>query len=293
MSKTKLNVLLLLSAGGLLTLIIALSLPGLILAAGHPFILPQFQLPSLASGSSMGGSELVYWLFRGITAVALVLLPFSIIYSLLSAEGRRRLVINLLIIAALVWIANYLRDRTDAAAQSAQGIPTLPDTSKLGTPGVSTILPTTLPPEVTTGIILVISIVIALFMAGAIALIWQHMKRPESVVEPIAVEAQKAIDAIRAGHDLKTTVVACYREMSRVLSEERGIKRGISMTPREFEDRLVSKGLPQEAIGTLTRLFERVRYGSVAAGSEEEKLALACLTDIVTSCKTLEPEYES
>ena len=57
-----------------------------------------------------------------------------------------------------------------------------------------------------------------------------------------------------------------------------------TMTAREFEDQLVKKGLPQEAIRTLTRLFEQVRYGSAPPNPRDEVLALECLTDIAKAC---------
>jgi hypothetical protein len=60
------------------------------------------------------------------------------------------------------------------------------------------------------------------------------------------------------------------------------------MTPREFEDRLINRGLPGESIKTLTRLFEQVRYGSLNANPGEEDQAVACLTDIVNYCRALE-----
>ena len=50
--------------------------------------------------------------------------------------------------------------------------------------------------------------------------------------------------------------------MSRVLHQQRGIRRHQAMTPREFVVYLEEVGLPTEAVMRLTELFEQVRYGA-------------------------------
>ncbi len=100
----------------------------------------------------------------------------------------------------------------------------------------------------------------------------------------LAEAAQNTIESIQSGDDFEITVVRCYQEMSRVVEKQKGIARERAMTPREFEDRLIDRGLPQGAVQTLTRLFERVRYGSAPTGARELDLAVSCLTDIVNAC---------
>ena len=75
--------------------------------------------------------------------------------------------------------------------------------------------------------------------------------------------------------------------MTRIVKQQKGIERESTMTVREFEDYLVSSGLPQEAIQTLSRLFEQVRYGGTSEDTPQEELALSCLTDIVNACKVI------
>jgi hypothetical protein len=75
-------------------------------------------------------------------------------------------------------------------------------------------------------------------------------------------------------------VLRCYREMSQILSEQRGVARPRDMTPREFEQQLATVGLRDEHIRRLTRLFERVRYGARLAGEHEEREAVDCLSAI-------------
>ena len=85
----------------------------------------------------------------------------------------------------------------------------------------------------------------------------------------------------------------CYQEMSRTVKQEKGIARETTMTAREFEAQLVGKGLPQESVETLTRLFERVRYGNLRPDAGEENLAFACLTEIVNACHALRGGHEN
>jgi hypothetical protein len=106
-------------------------------------------------------------------------------------------------------------------------------------------------------------------------------------LDDLAKEAQNAIEALKLGDDLRITVIHCYREMTRIVKQHKGIERETTMTVREFEDYLVRSGLPKEAIQTLSRLFEQVRYGGALADAHQEELALSCLTDIVNACKAI------
>ena len=111
-------------------------------------------------------------------------------------------------------------------------------------------------------------------------------RRPQSREQPAALladEARQAIEALQTGRDLKDAVMDCYAKMNRVLSEQRGIHRQKTMTPREFETHLAEIGLSDAHIRRLTRLFEGVRYGAAAPGRREEREAIACLNAIVTA----------
>jgi hypothetical protein len=72
--------------------------------------------------------------------------------------------------------------------------------------------------------------------------------------------------------------------MSQILSQQRGISRAQTMTPREFELELKGVGLPGGDVEELTRLFESVRYGARAADEQQERQAVACLTAIAEAC---------
>jgi hypothetical protein len=125
----------------------------------------------------------------------------------------------------------------------------------------------------------------ALLTGLAVRLLSRRARRPASPLEQLAQEAEEAIEQLRAGSDLRNTVIRCYAEMAQVLAEQRGIKRRESMTTREFEAHLQTLGLPDEPIKRLTRLFEDVRYGTVAPSKREEQQAIASLRAIAEACK--------
>jgi hypothetical protein len=136
----------------------------------------------------------------------------------------------------------------------------------------------------------VMAIGLALFVSAVLVvtgwLIWRSRLKPSDSLEQLAREAQGALDALKGGAELRDTVMRCYFEMSRVVSEERGIRRERAMTPREFEVRLGELGLPERDVVQLTRLFEGVRYGSKETGEREADQAIASLSAIVDACRS-------
>jgi hypothetical protein len=85
--------------------------------------------------------------------------------------------------------------------------------------------------------------------------------------------------------ELQNAIVACYARMSQAFQDEQGIERGTAMTAREFEDSLARRGVPQEPVRRLTRLFESARYGHTSPQPSEEQEAVDCLTSIVVYCR--------
>ncbi|HVU14572.1 MAG TPA: DUF4129 domain-containing protein [Phototrophicaceae bacterium] len=283
MSKSRRSALILLSGAALLILLLAMSLPRQVLFQGQPFSLDEAQPNTAAAAPALSNDDLFDTLFRGGMALVLVLVPVYIVYSLLTPNGRRRLIGNVILIIILLLIAQYIQDhppppnqQTTEAALGAQ-----PPPESNGIP--PSVFPTEPPPWLTVA-------VIAVFAAAVIAVIllifWlRNRNQPKADLTMIALveAAQSTIESIQAGGDLKYTVIRCYQEMMRVVREQRGIAREDTMTVREFEDELISRGLPSEAIRTLTRLFEQVRYGSLPTTDADEAVALGALTDIVNA----------
>jgi hypothetical protein len=101
---------------------------------------------------------------------------------------------------------------------------------------------------------------------------------------PIALvgfEAEKALQALKDGLDLKDVIIKCYRQMSLVLEKKRGIKRKDFMTTGEFENLLEAAGFPNKPIHQLTQLFEAVRYGNRQPNPASEQTAIKCLEAII------------
>ncbi|HET9223096.1 MAG TPA: DUF4129 domain-containing protein, partial [Roseiflexaceae bacterium] len=132
----------------------------------------------------------------------------------------------------------------------------------------------------TSWLIVVVSALLVGLLLAAIWFFWRRLRAQASPLERLANQAEQALADLQSGGDLKDTVLRCYREMSRILSEQRGVTRPRDMTPREFEQQLAAVGLGDEHIRRLTRLFERVRYGARQAGEHEEREAVACLSAI-------------
>jgi hypothetical protein len=285
MSKTKQTTLILLAIAGVLILLLAMSLPRLTLFQGEAFSLGQ-PPPGLSQGNApLESSDVLVWVVRGFVALALICLPVYIISSLMSPQGRRRLIANVVMMALLLSLADYLRnqplentkqdqEQTAGALQPVEG--------EAGPP--TAIFSPDPPAWLTLAIILTASVLV---VAAVVITIWMIRRRrqvPVSALDRLAEAAQNTAASLQAGADFKVSVMRCYQEMVLVVKQEKGIARETAMTAREFEDQLVKRGLPQEAIRTLTRLFEQVRYGSALPSTRDEDLALSCLTDIVQAC---------
>jgi hypothetical protein len=293
MTTAKRNSLILLIATGVLTLILAMSLPNLVLLPGQSFSLGSPQAPTPGISSVLPGGDVLILIFRGLLALAVIILPFYIVYSLLTSEGRQRLIVDVVLIVALLLIADYLHNHrpVESAQQEAQIIAAPPDLAQ-GSAKPTTPFPAAPPSWLPPVVILAASAITVGLIFAVIAFFSHRAKTPESTLEKLGIEAQNAIESLQTSGDFGAIIIRCYREMSRVVREERGITRDMAMTPREFEDRLTAKGLPQDPIRTLTRLFEQVRYGGALTGTREQALALSCLTDIVSACKARGSQYE-
>jgi hypothetical protein len=253
---------------------------------GQPFFLatgsPQSVLEPLPGGESL------MTLVRGVVALALICAPFLIVYFVVSPEFRKRV---LRVFISLLWIYAlgivFARLRLDFA-QIDEGIRLGPSPGQeLGPVPVANFVND--PPQwlaVVTTILL--SVILGGLLVGAI---WYfrrlaHRSSP-APLEQLAQPVLDALESLQAGGDLRNIVMRCYFEMVRVLDTQRGIQRQMDMTPREFERCLEEVGLSGEPVWQLTRLFEAVRYGAKDVGEDEERRAIACLTDIVEACRSL------
>jgi hypothetical protein len=217
-------------------------------------------------------------------AFGLLMVPVSILLMIISRQARKWILRSLGIAIWIVAIYLVMRSRPEF-------LPEMQLETELALPSADALmLSLDFPADPPWWIAWAMAIGLALFVSavlvGTLWLIWRSRLKPTDSLEQLAREAQGALDALKGGADLRDTVVRCYFEMSRVLSEERGIRRERAMTPREFEVRLGELGLPERDVVQLTRLFEGVRYGSKATGEREADQAVASLSAIVDACRS-------
>lgn len=106
-------------------------------------------------------------------------------------------------------------------------------------------------------------------------------KQNHQSVDPLRLEAEQALRALRAGQDYRNVVVRCYEQMSVALQEEKGIELEQAMTTRDFERLLQARGLARTPVHRMTQLFEAARYGYQPPSSQDEQDAVDCLNQIV------------
>ncbi len=124
-----------------------------------------------------------------------------------------------------------------------------------------------------------IGLAVAIILLG----IWVSNRRARQnrVGDPVKLEAERAMHALRTGQDFKNVIVRCYQQMSVAVQEEQGIELEETMTAREFERLLEVRGIPHTPVHQLTQLFEAARYGWRQSDPSDEQKAFDCLNAIV------------
>jgi 4-amino-4-deoxy-L-arabinose transferase-like glycosyltransferase len=237
-----------------------------------------------SSGSSTEVTRLVQndgnlpWLFQGMLGIGLVLLFFVFLVALFKKASKKRIGLTAAGLALLAVIFFILPQVKTAQQVSTQEDPS----ASLPLPYIYNIAPIGDPPSA-----LVWFIVAGLVLVALGVCIWLlRMASRESQNEDLlALQAASAIQAIEAGQDIKNVIIRCYLQMERVVQEEKGFERKDAVTPREFEQYLVTSGIPNPPVIELTRLFEQARYGNQACEPKFEQDAIHCLTSIRTACQ--------
>jgi len=208
--------------------------------------------------ASMLSPEMRRWLFR--TMIGVFSTVVMIFY--LAREGTLSLF-------------NFAAGLGDDAAAASEDLPPIPPFS---------------PPEIPPWVNYLISIGVILtlvLLAWSLSRWWRRLSRPRPASGPLddlAAIARSSLDDLQAGQDWDDVIVGCYARMSDAVSRRRGLFRTKAMTPAEFARRLERAGLPGDAVGRLTRLFEAVRYGGRESSQKEINEAVSCLTAILHYC---------
>jgi hypothetical protein len=133
------------------------------------------------------------------------------------------------------------------------------------------------------------AISIGILVVGAAGLIWwlfiRKLDTEPYVLKKVAAEAEETLESLLTGKDLRETILLCYRRMTEVAVKNRGIPREASVTPHEFEQILIEKGLPVVSVRDLTHLFEDVRYGDMRADEPERRRATLALRTVIAACR--------
>jgi hypothetical protein len=283
--KTRVLALAALAIAAMLLLVNGLN--GLTLKPGRSLFFGADFIFAPGEAQYLPGGELILWFIRVVFGLAWIGLPLMVIYLIVSAEARRKMLRflkrtlpPLIVLFTLAKIAQILLSGRSLAEAISPGAGA--GGQDLSTEGLEPF--SGQPPE---WLVILSSLLVAgLVLALAVMLVnsRRRKKAGETPVARIAREAQQALDEINAGADLGGTIIRCYHDMAAVILEQRGLARDRAMTAHEFEAFLSEKGLPFEPLHTLTRLFEDVRYGGIRPGEREERRAVDSLTAIVAAC---------
>ncbi|HEY70471.1 MAG TPA: DUF4129 domain-containing protein [Anaerolineae bacterium] len=229
-----------------------------------------------------------------VKVLVLLALPLYVVFLLLfipvfrSRKALIAAIVLLLVLLTAAWLVGNLSavDEPKPTPQPSQSLEgeTVVEPLLQETPAVESI-PADTPPQWVSLLISFIAVsVIILTVALLIWWFWPQ-RRKRSPLSELSLEAEQALEALEQGEDLRNVVVRCYVAMGRVVNRMRGIKRARTMTPREFEQQLAQIDLPTEPIAGLTRLFERVRYGTDEVDNAAEHQARECLSAIINACR--------
>jgi hypothetical protein len=146
------------------------------------------------------------------------------------------------------------------------------------------------PPEMSPATFYLVGLAVALVLA---ILFWAGrrwwLRRQEYLarrapLDELAGIARESLEKISAGSAWDDVIIDSYVRMYQVVEKRKGLIRQHAVTPSEYANTLARAGLPAEAVQTLTRLFESVRYGARRSSRDEIDQAVACLTDILKYC---------
>ncbi|MEE4195968.1 MAG: DUF4129 domain-containing protein, partial [Anaerolineae bacterium] len=273
-NRPSLRIYLIMAAAVIVLLLLAVSVSQLELQEGYTVPIAEQDVGGIMEENPPTTSgEIFEAIMRGIFALTLVALPIYIIQSLFSPEGRRRLLVNILIIAMLFVFLSLLNEteenpqeflqeeETEMSGDPFEFLAEDPDAEPVPE------MPEEAPPWVNTLVIILLVGLILAIVVGIYLYVERQRRRRMSALDQVAEQAQDAIDKLRAGADFNSTILQCYYEMNRIISEELELRRSGSMTARDFEGYLIDKGIPYRPIDDLTKLFERARYSNRAPAS--------------------------
>lgn len=268
---------------------LAAGLPGMHLQPGQPFRLPDAEQEAVEALGGMTGVQRGFIILRGLLAAAFIIYPIYIIVSLLTKQGRQRL-INDMIRLAVIGLLLYLLHKRGADIFQNMGPAANLSVLGIATPGADVPLAVfdAAPPNWIPTALLAGGAALLAILIGSIAWWWfmpDHRQRaePTDLRQRLSDEAGQAVQAIQSGEEFQDVVLRAYYRMERILAEQQGLERPQGMTPSEFAESLGRQGFPKGAVGDLTHLFEAVRYGGKQLAPDAQQRAVNALNAIVIS----------
>ena len=210
--------------------------------------------------------------------IGMIILVFNIV---LKPKIKLLLIISSVVAALLVvlmLLPPYQPAEITSAFNEAEPVPEAPLTnfvsSPLGPP----------PPA----LVWIAGLLVLAFVVGLV-IWWRRSNRlqPDKDAQ-LAGELEKTLQALDAGENYNNVIVACYTAMLRALRNEAGIERDAAMTAFEFEEALISHGLPHDAVRSLTRLFESARYSRHQPDEIQQKSGRLFLNEILRYLKSVQ-----
>ncbi len=264
------------------TILLASALPRLVLQPGLPLpdwdagshVLPQEHTPIVTISISTLAKALIGLLITAtcITAAVQVLRGTAwrdILKSIFKEILPPLLLVAIPLAIGLVMLMQLLSVRVTVQPAETELPPPLPKVSgpPIGSPPASLFW------------IVWIGLAIILGLLAIVIIRWRTAQIHRS--DPFMLEAERAVEALRAGLDLRSVILRCYQQMSAELKKEQGIELEEAMTAREFERLAEARGIPDAPVHELTLLFEVARYADHPLAPGDESRALNCLTAIV------------
>jgi hypothetical protein len=276
----------------LLMVLLAISLPALQMQSGEIFSLQPSELPSFGSSQESEDFSWILGLIQGLVIALFILLPVYIVIGLLSKEGRKKLLVDALIITLSLLIAMWLLNLNLPIMQSDEPLLPQPEINSLPELELDTFTPPTFEANPKPWMLTLIVIATAVLLAGCVFLALRLLSNRTSLERSpyleLADNAQTTLKEIEeAEMDFDDVIIRCYAKMSHTLQVENGIQRAQAMTTTEFEQGLLARGFPAEPIKKLTQLFEQVRYGRQQPMEFEKQVAVECMGDIIDYCRGL------
>ena len=229
-------------------------------------------------------------LWKQIMAWGIVFLIVLIVSTILSPELRKRVLSTFLRFTVILAGLYYLARNYSYLFRGLFGLGT-PTSAPRGPDQLDGLLPPVFEaPHVSPVVAFLVSAAIVVALAGlfwALSLWWKRRQAFLALQQPrdeIAGIARESLERLSTGSAWDDVIMESYLRMSDVVANRRGLRRHHAVTTSEFAAHLEKAGIPGEAVQNLTRLFERVRYGSRHSSQDESAQAVSCLTTILNYC---------